>query len=201
MNQWAWIGGFLALPVIGWVIDQARYRRRVNRAIARGQLEDQEATLEYQRWRAAAKPEELMRHDLEIQKKQEMNRLKETNPREWERRVQIQAAREKSEARRRNQAERTRWRNALLELPSTSTVAETSTRSWQRVHEITTCRDLESIVDFLIDDAALNPASPFVVETDCLASKRDTQVSTDRQRYYRVGEGVWQYHVERESHD
>ena len=200
MTYWVWIGGLLALLVIGWAIDQILYRRRVKREIARVQLEHQQAALKYQQWRASATPAEVFTHDIEVRKRQEMDHLKETNPREWERRLQSQKADDAAQARRRSSSERTKWRTALLGLPITPAVAESSLRSWPIVHEITTHKDLESIVDFLIDQAA-RPEYPFLLEGDCLASNRDTSISRSRQRYYRVGESVWQCHVESESHD
>lgn len=200
MSYWAWIGAalsLLALVMIGWFgylyISSSLLDRRLKRLQA-------EQEFKYQQWRASATPDELRQHDDKVRKNREMERLKATNPREWERRLQIQAAREKSEARRGNTSERARWRNALLGLRLTPAVADTSYRSWPRVHEVTTRNDIESIVDFLIDDAALN-RSPFLVQEDCLATNRDTVISTDRQRYYRVGAAVWQYRVESESHD
>jgi hypothetical protein len=201
MSYWVWIGvalSLLALSVIGMfaysyissILDDRRSKRLKTRA-----------DLEYQQWRASATPEELSKHDEEARKNRKMSLLKETNPREWERKVQIQAAIQKAEDRRRDVSERAKWRGALLGLPITSAVADCSHRSWPRVHEVTTRNDLESLIDFLIDDSGRCPGSPFLFDKDCLASNRDTAISTDRQKFYRVGENVWQYHVESESHD
>ena len=201
MGHWAWIGAalsLLALLVIGWLGYLEISSRLLDRRLKRLQAEEE---LRHQKWRASATPRELREHDDQVRKNREMDLLKATNPREWERRLQSEAARKKSEARRGDASERAKWRKALLGLPLTPAVAHTSHRSWPRVHEITTRNDIESIIDFLIEDAALNRASPFVAEHDCLAANRDTDISTDGQRYYRVGEAVWQYHVERESHD
>jgi hypothetical protein len=76
-----------------------------------------------------------------------------------------------------------KWIGAILLLLAVGILASSSIRN-----------DLERLIDFLIGDSARFPGSPFLLDEDSLASHRDTAVSTERQRFYRVGENLWQYH-------
>jgi hypothetical protein len=199
MSPWGWIGvviGVLALLAAAFVahelIADALLKRRLRRLTAQQKGQDQQ-------WRAQATADELRSRDEAVRAGQRLDRLREANPREYEAARQRQAWEQKTEALRRDPREREKWRDALLGLPVTRKVGESSYREWPVVREVKTRDNLDGLVDFLIDDAEANAQAPFRLDNECLQAVRDTATATHRQRIYRIGNGVWQYHVEDEA--